>query len=183
VDRLITEPKHGIAGPLKDRRSTFAFAIDMEDGGKTKKTIFVGGIGEDVDEKVILESFSTFGDIIDVQLPTNATGRPHENPADLKHRGYAFVTYSSAADAQDAIDNMDMNELRGRILKVSIARPMKGVTPAMGNRAIWESEEWLKQYAKPVTGAGGLRGQRNEASEETGNDDGEETNDVTGNDQ
>jgi len=55
--------------------------------------------------------------------------------ADLKHRGYAFVTYSSAGDAQDAIDNMDMNELRGRILKVSIARPMKGVTPAMGNRA------------------------------------------------
>src|SRR5258707_15392076 len=55
--------------------------------------------------------------------------------ADLKHRGYAFVTYSSTGDAQDAIDNMDMNELRGRILKVSLARPMKGVTPAMGNRA------------------------------------------------
>ena len=69
----------------------------MEEGGKTnKKTIFVGGIGEDVDEQVILETFSTFGgscrrsslpcltlllsgDIIDVQLPTNATGRPHEN--------------------------------------------------------------------------------------------------------
>ena len=32
-----------------------------EGGGKTKKTIFVGGIGEDVDEQVILESFSTFG--------------------------------------------------------------------------------------------------------------------------
>jgi RNA recognition motif-containing protein len=54
--------------------------------------------------------------------------------ADLKHRGYAFVTYSSAGDAQDAIDNMDLNELRGRTLKVSIARPMKGVTPATGNR-------------------------------------------------
>jgi RNA recognition motif-containing protein len=68
----------------------------MEEGAKTKKTIFVGGIGEDVDEGVILEAFSTFGapcqrrsllcltllflgDIIDVQLPTNATGRPHEN--------------------------------------------------------------------------------------------------------
>ena len=93
--------------------------------------------------------------------------------ADLKHRGYAFVTYSSAGDAQDAIDNMDMNELRGRILKVSIARPMKGVTPATGNRpsksysfvcdvllmgpfiSVWESEEWLKQYAKPLAGSGG----------------------------
>src|ERR1700744_2843887 len=55
--------------------------------------------------------------------------------ADLKHRGYAFVSFASTGDAQDAIDNMDMNELRGRILKVSIARPMKGVTPATGNRA------------------------------------------------
>jgi hypothetical protein len=36
-------------------------AIIMEEGGKTKKTIFVGGIGEDVDEQVILETFSTFG--------------------------------------------------------------------------------------------------------------------------
>lgn len=61
--------------------------------------------------------------------------------ADLKHRGYAFVTYSSAGDAQDAIDNMDMNELRGRILKVSLARPMKGgVAPPTGNRA---SESYL----------------------------------------
>ena len=33
----------------------------MEEGGKTKKTIFVGGIGEDVDEHVILQTFSTFG--------------------------------------------------------------------------------------------------------------------------
>ena len=60
--------------------------------------------------------------------------------ADLKHRGYAFATFSSAGDAQDAIDNMDMNELRGRILKVSLARPMKGVTPATGNRP---SKSWL----------------------------------------
>jgi peptidyl-prolyl isomerase E (cyclophilin E) len=33
----------------------------MEEGAKTKKTIFVGGIGEDVDEEVILDAFSTFG--------------------------------------------------------------------------------------------------------------------------
>ncbi|KAF8478564.1 RNA-binding domain-containing protein [Russula ochroleuca] len=157
----------------------------MEEGAKTKKTIFVGGIGEDVDEEVILDAFSTFGDIIDVQLPTNATGRPHENRVSTteKHRGYAFVTFSSAGDAQDAIDNMDMNELRGRILKVSIARPMKGVTPATGNRAIWESEDWLKQYAKPLAGSGGLRGPRNDSPEAPGQDDAEQTNDVAQDDQ
>jgi hypothetical protein len=33
----------------------------MEEGTKTKKTIFIGGIGDDVDESVIYENFSTFG--------------------------------------------------------------------------------------------------------------------------
>jgi peptidyl-prolyl isomerase E (cyclophilin E) len=52
-----------------------------------------------------------------------------------KHRGFAFVTFSSAEDAQDAIDNMDMNELSGRVLKVSLARPMKTPAQLGGNRA------------------------------------------------
>ncbi len=33
----------------------------MEEGTKSKKTVFVGGIGDDVDETVILENFSPFG--------------------------------------------------------------------------------------------------------------------------
>jgi peptidyl-prolyl isomerase E (cyclophilin E) len=46
------------------------------------------------------------------------------------------VTYGSSADAQDAIDNMDLNELQGRVIKVNLARAMKGgaVQPG-GNRA------------------------------------------------
>ncbi|KAI9428362.1 RNA-binding domain-containing protein [Lactarius indigo] len=152
----------------------------MEEGSKAKKTVFVGGIGEDVNEEIILEAFSLFGDVIDVQLPTNATGRPHENRAIV---GYAFVTYSSAGDAQDAIDNMDMNELRGRVLKVSLARPLKGVQQPAGNRAIWESEEWLKQYAKPLAGSGGLRGHRGADPEDTGQDDATDANDAIQEDQ
>jgi RNA recognition motif-containing protein len=33
----------------------------MEEGTRTKKTVFVGGIGDDVDESVLLETFSAFG--------------------------------------------------------------------------------------------------------------------------
>jgi peptidyl-prolyl isomerase E (cyclophilin E) len=84
-----------------------------------------------------------------------------------KHRGYGFVTFGTPADAQDAIDNMDMNELKGRVLKVNLARPMKGPIQPMGNRAgvfiviftlyplslaiVWESEEWLKENVKPLS--------------------------------
>ena len=104
--------------------------------------------------------YSRIGDIIEVQLPppalthhqqTHPTGNgallfvfirvPQQNPnlndksAEPKHRGFAFVTFGSSADAQDAIDNMDMNELKGRVLKVNLARPMKGTLQPNGNRA------------------------------------------------
>jgi RNA recognition motif-containing protein len=52
-----------------------------------------------------------------------------------RHRGFAFVTFTSQQDAQDAIDNMDMNELEGRVLKVSLARPQKVNVQGAGNRA------------------------------------------------
>lgn len=62
----------------------------MEEGTKSKKTIFIGGVNEDVDEAAIIEAFSTFGtfdlsfvkcqrfnlcagDIIEVQLPVAPT--------------------------------------------------------------------------------------------------------------
>lgn len=68
------------------------------------------------------------------------TSRAHclANPAVLlenRHRGFAFVTFTSQQDAQDAIDNMDMNELEGRVLKVSLARPQKVNIQGAGNRA------------------------------------------------
>jgi RNA recognition motif-containing protein len=49
----------------RNYRSTL-FTHNMEEGSKTKKTVFVGGVGEDVDEEIILEAFSIFG----VQSPT-----------------------------------------------------------------------------------------------------------------
>ncbi|KAJ7235479.1 hypothetical protein B0H12DRAFT_1238778 [Mycena haematopus] len=133
----------------------------MEEGQKSKKTVFVGGVAEEVDEAAIYERFSTFGDIIEVQLPSSATNPTLQ--AEAKHRGFAFVTYGSAADAQDAIDNMDLNELHGRVIKVNLARPMKGLMQQPGgNRAVWESEEWLKANALPLSQSGGV-GARNAA--------------------
>ncbi|KAI0065360.1 RNA-binding domain-containing protein [Artomyces pyxidatus] len=135
----------------------------MEEGSKSKKTVFVGGLGEDIDEAIVLEAFAPFGDVIDVQLPLAPTNRQDAEP---KHRGFAFVTYSSTGDAQDAIDNMDLNELRGRVLKVNLARPTKGLTEPNGNRAVWESEDWLKQYAKPLAESGGLQARKTDAPAE-----------------
>jgi len=138
----------------------------MEEGTRTKKTVFVGGIGEDVDEGVLFETFSTFGDIIEVQLPT-VQSHQQQTTETKKHRGFAFVTFSSSGDAQDAIDNMDMNELKGRVLKVNIARPMKTQPQLQGSRAVWESEEWLKEYAKPLSQSGGIQARRTDPQTES----------------
>lgn len=112
-----------------------------------------------------------------------------------KHRGFAFLTFTTPIDAQDAIDNMDLNELKGKVLKVNIARPLKGgaIVPS-GNRAskfcswifailhhanwfrsaVWESEEWLQEYGKkPVQAAYGDTSKRPDEIEEGTNDDDE----------
>ncbi|KAK0210796.1 RNA-binding domain-containing protein [Desarmillaria ectypa] len=144
----------------------------MEEGTKSKKTVFVGGIAEDVDETMIYEHFSTFGDIIEVQLPSAVTNLNQQSEA--KHRGFAFVTYGSSADAQDAIDNMDMNEMCGKVIKVNLARPMKTPMQLGGNRAVWESEEWLKEHVKPLAESGGVQGRtahRDREESEDANED------------
>lgn len=136
----------------------------MEQGTKSKKTVFVGGISDDIDETAIYQSFSTFGEIVQVQLPSAVTNQSQQSQA--KHRGFAFVTYGSSSDAQDAIDNMDMNELHGRVIKVNLARPMKGQLEASSNRAIWESEEWLQQHVKPLAQSGGVQGRNAQQGEQ-----------------
>ncbi|EAU84394.1 hypothetical protein CC1G_01390 [Coprinopsis cinerea okayama7 len=145
----------------------------MEEGAKSKKTVFIGGISDDTDEALIYETFSTFGDILEVQIPPPQNTN-HPQPTDPKHRGFAFVTFSSPADAQDAIDNMDMNELRGRVLKVTLAKPTKAILQPDGNRAVWESEEWLKQYVKPLDQSGGSKLQSRGRSQSEGAEDAEE---------
>lgn len=78
----------------------------MEEGTKTKKTIFVGNIANDVDESVLLETFSTFGlfftllsttspnfpsssgDIIEIQIPPASTDPNRQTGEILGYRVY-----------------------------------------------------------------------------------------------
>ena len=107
--------------------------------GQNKKLLYVGGLAEEVDEKMLHAAFIPFGDIIgsflywslflsiyitniilDITIPLD-----FETEA---HRGFAFVEFEDVADAAAAMDNMDEAELFGRTLKVNIARPIKVTT-------------------------------------------------------
>ncbi|EJT47185.1 cyclophilin [Trichosporon asahii var. asahii CBS 2479] len=125
-----------------------------------KPTVYVAGFPAQVDENQLLEAFVTFGDILEINIPHE----PHERDEDVlndlsaystltstatKHRGYAFITFANPADAQEAIDNYDLNELpayrgQGKFLKCSIAAPNKYGTT--GEKAVWESEQWLQEH-------------------------------------
>ena len=60
--------------------------------------IFLGGLAEEVDEKILQAAFIPFGEIMDVQIPLDYESE--------KHRGFAFIEFEAAEDAASAIDNM-----------------------------------------------------------------------------
>ena len=67
-----------------------------------------------VTEAILQTVFIPFGDIVKIQMPLDMeTGKP---------KGFAFVEYETAEDCKAAIDNLNLSELDGRVLKVNLAR-------------------------------------------------------------
>jgi RNA recognition motif-containing protein len=79
-----------------------------------------------------------------------------------KHRGFAFVEYKIADDADEAVFNMDGAEYMGRALRVSLAQPNQlrklassssnasaaaggGQPTSFREEAIWKSDEWFQK--------------------------------------
>lgn len=103
----------------------------------SKRIVYVGGLAEEVDEKVLHAAFIPFGDLVDIQIPLD-----YETE---KHRGFAFVEFEQAEDAAAAIDNMNDSELFGRTIRVNIAKPMK--IKEGSTRPVWADDSWLKEHA------------------------------------
>lgn len=102
-----------------------------------KRTIYVGGLAEEVDDKVLNAAFIPFGDIVDIQMPLD-----YETE---KHRGFSFIEYENAQDAAAAIDNMNDSELFGRIIRVNLAKPQK--IQQTSTKPVWASDTWLQKHA------------------------------------
>lgn len=75
--------------------------------------LFVGNLNFDTTKEELEEVFSEVGQIVDCFLPKDReTGRP---------RGFAFVEYSEASCATEAVTKFDGFEIRGRNLRVNEA--------------------------------------------------------------
>ncbi|CAF3394948.1 unnamed protein product [Rotaria socialis] len=98
-----------------------------------KRTLYVGGLAEEVDEKTLHAAFIPFGDIFEIQLPIDFETQ--------KHRGFAFVEYETADDAATAIDNMNDSELFGRAIRVNLAKPVR--LKETSSKPVWSEDQWL----------------------------------------
>lgn len=88
----------------------------------SKRTVYVGGLADEVDEKVLNAAFVPFGDLVDVQIPLD-----YETE---KHRGFAFIEFENAEDAAAAIDNM-VGFIRVKILKSRSQIQLLLISPVM----------------------------------------------------
>jgi len=66
-----------------------------------------------------------------------------------KTRGFSFVEFEEADDANECIFNMDGSDLMGRTIKVSLAQQnqlSKLSSQSAKGQAIWSSDEWFQQH-------------------------------------
>lgn len=106
----------------------------MSNPSQLKKTVYVGGLDNAVNSSTLHAAFVPFGEITDVSLP-----KPELPSSTDPHRGFGYVEFEDAADAREAIDNMDQSELFGRVIKVAAAKPQKDQSEGLGSKtAVWE---------------------------------------------
>lgn len=74
-------------------------------GAVDSPKVFVGGLPKIIHEETVREYFSMFGTILDIKMMISETG---------DSKGYCFVTFSSAAEAQKVYDNYDSNMIDGK---------------------------------------------------------------------
>ena len=78
------------------------------------KKLFVGGLSWGTSDEDFRAAFEGFGEVIESKVITDReTGRS---------RGFGFITFSEASDADNAIEQMNGAELDGRNLKVNEAQ-------------------------------------------------------------
>lgn len=75
--------------------------------------LYIGNISYKIDYKTIANFFAKFGEIVEIMLIPN--------PKTHTHKGYGFISFASAAQAQQAL-SADGQELLGRKLKISLAK-------------------------------------------------------------
>lgn len=104
----------------------------------SKRAVHVGGLGDDVTPQLLRAAMIPFGPIKSLDMPMDYKAG--------EHRGFGFVEYEDADDANEAIFNMDGADLMGRTIRVSMAQMNQLSKLSTTHQAIWSSDEWFQQH-------------------------------------
>lgn len=119
----------------------------MTDAARLKATVYVGGLDNVVNEKILTDAFLPFGEIVEVSIP-----KPDLPSSTDPHRGFGYVEFEIPGDAKEAIENMDQSELFGRVIKVSAAKPQKESNEGLGSKtAVWEQVSEAKSTCRSTS--------------------------------
>lgn len=77
--------------------------------------LYVGNLSYSTMEHQLRDAFAPFGEVVSATLVVDRMSG--------QSRGFGFVEFATPAEAQRAIDGMSGQELDGRTLNVSVARP------------------------------------------------------------
>lgn len=81
------------------------------------KKLYVGNLSYDTTEATLSELFGAVGEVVSVNVITDRmTGRP---------RGYGFVEMAEDSAAQQAVSQLNGQDVDGRPIKVEEARPRR----------------------------------------------------------
>nr|XP_043634458.1 small RNA-binding protein 11, chloroplastic-like [Erigeron canadensis] len=77
--------------------------------------IYVAGLSFYTTEKALLDAFSQYGQVVEANIMMDKVSS--------RSKGFGFVTYASADEAEKAINEMDGQTLHGRVICVELAKP------------------------------------------------------------
>ncbi len=87
--------------------------VRLSEESSNGRKVFVGGLSFAASEEDLRSMFDGVGTVLDATIIRDRETR--------RSRGFGFVTFAEASDAQKACEEMDGKEVDGRSLKVSIA--------------------------------------------------------------
>ncbi|MCL7047798.1 hypothetical protein MKW94_024306 [Papaver nudicaule] len=101
---------------ITKKPSLRAFSSSISEEFPLASKIVVRNLSHSTSDAVLKEKFSNFGQVVEVKLVTDESGK--------RSKGFAFIQYATQDEAILALESMDRKYIDGRLVYVDIARPV-----------------------------------------------------------
>jgi len=113
VNGMLLDGKKVFVGKFMPRSARLR---EMGEGSSVYTNVYVKNFGEELDRESLEKLFSQFGPILSCAVMTDSEG---------KSKGFGFVAFEHAEDAEKAVVEMNEHELPGSDMKLTVCRAQK----------------------------------------------------------